>query len=61
MTEIYHGPWNSVRGDVPKEREQDAYHRYPVSKPAGVLNEPLSGAYQTRVVNTVASAEGNGK
>ena len=61
MTEIYHGPWSPVRGDVPKEKIQDVYHRYPVDKQIGVLNEPLSGAYKIRVEGVAVSSQGNGK
>ncbi len=61
MTETYNGPWSPVKGDTPKERVQDAYHRYPVSQPVGVLAESLSGAYQIEAVSAVASPAGNGE
>ena len=53
MTEIYHGSWSPVRGDDShrQPREQDPDHKYPATKPAGVLNEPVSGAYQIGVAS----------
>ena len=60
MTETYNGYWNSLTGDT-KEKVQDVYHRYPVSKPEGILNEPLSGVYAVRVISDVVQPKAGSK
>ena len=58
VTETYNGYWNPLKGDT-KEPVQDVYHRYPTGKPAGILNEPLSGAYKVGVVSNIVQPEVN--
>lgn len=60
MTETYNGYWNPLTGDTTKEKVQDVYHRYPTSKPAGILNEPLAAAYRVVAISLVTT-EANGK
>ena len=56
MTETYNGAWDPVRGDVPKEKVQDAYHKYPVGKVEGIFNGSVSGAFQVRSQETSTPA-----
>lgn len=64
MTETYHGPWSPVRGDVPEERIQDAYHpRYPDAKSyqkAGGLSEQPTVNVDRLVAVGVAGSGGTG-
>lgn len=55
MTETYNGYWSPVKGDC-KEVKQDPYHSYPVSKKAGVVNEPAYEAGKTAEASAVQSA-----
>lgn len=60
MTETYNGYWNPLKGDT-KEPVQDVYHRYPVGQQAGVLNEPLVGAYRVGVAASPVADGTNGE
>lgn len=60
MTETYNGYWNPLTGDT-KEKVQDVYHKYPVGNQVGILNEPLSGVYQVRVISDVVQPKAGSK